>query len=110
MGSPFEETDTLPARVRRLLWEYDPETLDWHADRDLIVRRVLVHGDWEAVSWLRRRLGDDVLRRWLTEREGDVLSPRQLRFWQVVLGLPEERVDRWVEARRDTLWTGRVRP
>jgi hypothetical protein len=54
-----------PASVRSLFWEYDPGTLEWETDRDLIVRRVLSEGNWEAISWLRDRMDETALRRWI---------------------------------------------
>ncbi|MGH7966833.1 MAG: DUF6922 domain-containing protein [Candidatus Binatia bacterium] len=52
----------LPAMLRPLFWDYDFVALGWDSDRDLIVTRVLTSGDWDAVSWLRSRLGDHALR------------------------------------------------
>ena len=75
----------LPDRVKSLFQEYDPDVLDWEADRDLIIGRVLSAGDWKSIKWLRAQLGDANLRAWIEAREGDHLSSRQLRFWQLIL-------------------------
>lgn len=97
-----------PAAVRSLFWEYEPHTLNWESDRDLIVRRILSEGDWEAITWLRDRVGDATLRRWIESRSGGPLSPRQLRFWELVLDLPSDRVDTWIERRRRSVWADRA--
>ena len=107
MNAPTPTTE-LPGRVRSLFWEYDADALSWDADRDLIIRRVLAAGDWGAVTWLRSRLGDEALRAWIRGHRGGGLSPRQLRFWQLVLDLPSEEVDGWVEAARTSVWEGRT--
>jgi hypothetical protein len=86
----------LPPSLRTLFWDHDFARLTWESDRDLIVGRVLASGDWDAVQWLRRQLGTPALRDWLTRRRGAGLSPRQLRFWQVILGLPRDVVDAWL--------------
>ena len=96
-----------PPVVQSLSWEYDVTALDWDADRDLIVRRILTEGSWDAVQWLRDRMGDPALRCWIVAQDGDALSPRQLRFWELMLDLPSERVDPWVEARRNSIWGNR---
>jgi hypothetical protein len=71
----------LPGRLRPLFWDYPFGELRWTKDRDLITARVLAVGDWDAVQWLRRRLGDDGLCQWLERRRGAGLSGAHLRFW-----------------------------
>lgn len=109
MSASLDDSDAeWPAAVQSLFWEYRPGGLDWTSDRDLIIRRVLAEGNWEAITWLRKRLGPASLRRWIEARSGDILSPRQLRFWELVLDLPSDRVDEWIEARRTSIWANRT--
>jgi hypothetical protein len=89
-------TRRLPPRLRPLFWDQHFALLAWESDRDLIVGRILAAGDWEAVRWVRRRLGEAGLRTWLEHRRGAGLSPRQLRFWETVLGLPRREVNTWL--------------
>ncbi len=98
----------IPESVNAILWEYDAGTLDWTTDRDLIIGRVLSHGTWDDISWLRDRLGDDALRLWIEVHEGGGLSPRQLRFWEIIVDLPSRRVDAWVTRLRSSIWEGRA--
>lgn len=100
----------LPALLRALLWDYDFETLTWENDRDLIIGRVLASGGWDAVTWLRSRVGDRALREWIKRHQGRGLSPQQLRFWELVLGLPHRRVNAWLAAEGRQIWDQRVRP
>ena len=100
----------LPKHVQRYFWEYDAASLGWDADRDLIIRRLLAAGDWESLCWLRERLGDAALRAWILAHDGRGLSPRQLRFWQLVLDLPAAKVDAWVAERRQHVWERRTAP
>jgi hypothetical protein len=97
----------LPELLRGLFWEYDFEDLSWQEDRDLIFRRVLSSGPWESVQWLRRRAGDDAVRDWIRRHRGRSLSRRQLRFWQLILDLPPEEVDAWLEEREPDVWERR---
>ena len=52
-----ENTPTLPAFLRPILWEYEFADMSWDADRDTIVFKILSSGDWNAVRWLRSELG-----------------------------------------------------
>jgi hypothetical protein len=97
----------LPPVLRPLFWDCDFSQLDWQTHRDFIVRRVLVEGDWDAVCWLRRELGDAGLREWILQHEGRALSPQQLRFWELILDLPKDEVDRWLQADARAIWEGR---
>ena len=97
----------IPGSVSAILCEYDSDTLDWTKDRDLIIRRVLSHGAWNNISWLRDQLGDDALRGWIEAHDGGDLSPRQLRFWEIIVHLPSQSVDAWVTSRRSSIWESR---
>jgi hypothetical protein len=101
--------DRLPARVRRLFWDYAASRLSWQKDRDLIVHRILAVGDWETVQWMRARVGDEGLRDWLLEHQGRGLSPRQLRFWELILSLPHRQVTAWLADPGRQAWDGRHR-
>ncbi len=98
----------IPARIRRLFWDFDPDSIDLDRHRHQVIRRILLMGDWEAIQWLRGELGDDGLRDWFEETSGRGLDPRRLRFWGIVLGLAKEKVDHWIEATKGDPWYGRV--
>jgi hypothetical protein len=108
-NSRSAHTDKLPVSLRALFWDYDFETLTWEDDRDLITARVLASGTWEAVIWLRSRLGDRALRDWIERYQGRGLSPQQLRFWELILGLPHRQVNAWLAASRRQIWDKRAR-
>lgn len=61
MDRAAEGIDSPPV-VQALCREYDVAALDWDADRDLIDRRILTEGSWDAVQRLRGRMGDPALR------------------------------------------------
>jgi hypothetical protein len=100
----------LPARLRSLFWDHDAARLRWDRDRDLIVGRLLAVGGGDAIRWLRTRLGDADLRAWLLEHRGAGLSPRQLRFWECVLGLPRRTVTGWLKSPERAAWDRRRVP
>jgi hypothetical protein len=97
----------LPARLRPLFWDYRFGVLRWETDRELVIGRVLAHGDWNAIRWLRRRAGELVLKEWLMRRHGGGLPPEKLRYWQLILGLPRRTVDAWLRDPRRAVWDHR---
>lgn len=99
----------LPESHRPLFWDVDFDTLTWEADRDFIVGRILASGSWELVLWLRRAAGDGLIRSWIESREGRGLTPQQLRFWELVLELPNVQVNRWLAGRSSGAWEQRIR-
>ena len=94
----------LPEQLRPLFWDYVFSQLSLVKDRDLIIRRVLSNGSWDAVCWLRKRFGDRQLREWLIVHHGRGLTVRQLRFWGVLYDLPKRQVNQWVKIAQTGVW------
>jgi hypothetical protein len=99
----------LPRLLRPFFWDYVFDELSLERDRKLIVERVLTRGTWAAQRWVWENLGDEELRAWLRETSGRSLTPRQLRFWQLLLGLPEDAVDGWIAHKSQSPWFQRTR-
>ncbi len=97
----------LPKSLREYFWDYHFNQLSWERDRDLVIRRLLTDGSWDAILWLRHQIGDTALRDWIIARRGWGLSARQLRFWSLILNLPREQVDVWVKAAGSNPWGAR---
>jgi hypothetical protein len=98
----------LPPEVRSLFWEHGDRALSLDGDRDFVLGRVLSAGSWEAIRWLRAQVGEPILREYLSRTRGRLLSPRQLRLWQVLLDLPEEAVSQWIESAARQVWDRRA--
>jgi len=90
--------------MRAYFWDYPSAKLSLKTDRDLIIRRLLTNGSWDSIQWLRGQIGDAELRQWLLAHRGRGLSPRQLRFWGLMLNIPARRVDGWVKNSRNNPW------
>jgi uncharacterized protein DUF6922 len=99
----------LPRRLRPLFWDYRFATLTWEDDRELVISRVLSAGGLDAIRWLRQRAGDEGIREFLEHRHGAGLSPRKLRFWELLLKLPKRQVDAWLRDPSRQIWDQRVR-
>lgn len=97
----------LPESVMRLLWDTDPAAVTWEEHRDFLIGRVLAHGDWSAQRWLRRTAGDDVIRDWIVATRGRRLARAQIRFWQLLLDLPEPLVQGWLDLPGRRVWDER---
>ncbi len=95
-----------PPFLRPFFWDVDFCSLQWNRDRRFIVSRILSKGDDAAIRWMRKVVGERSLRTYV--REGlRVLSPRQDRYWRLVLGLsPRKRRMREGNA----AWAGRLNP
>ncbi|HEY0513183.1 MAG TPA: hypothetical protein VGH73_14845 [Thermoanaerobaculia bacterium] len=104
------EANALPAPVKALFWDVSSRSLRWDRDRELITGRVLASGPWNTVQWLRARAGDEAIRAWIEAHEGRGLSPRQLRFWQLILNIPARQVDRWLQSDGRKVWDRRTQP
>jgi hypothetical protein len=102
-----EKATPLPQSLQAFFWDFRFDQLTWEADRELVIRRLMAHGSWEVISWLRRKIGDSELRKWLIAHQGRGLSPRQLRFWSLVLSLPNRQVSAWMLTRQAEPWSQR---
>lgn len=97
----------LPEQLRPFFWDYALSQLSLTKDRDLIIRRILTNGSWDAVRWLRKTLGDQELREWLIVHHGRGLTARQLRFWGLLYDLPARQVNQWIKTAKAGVWDRR---
>jgi hypothetical protein len=97
----------LPTEVRGLLHDCDPDSVSWESRREFLIDRILSAGNWDAILWLRRTAGGDALRARILATRGRRLSPRQLRFWQLMLELPEADVTCWLAEPARAIWDRR---
>ncbi len=109
MSDIHTHPERLPAFLEPLLWDYDFVSLSWEQDRDLVIRRILQEGSWESTQWLRLKIGDDALRIWLEGHRGGRLSPRKLRYWELVLMLDSTLVNKWINSAEEGTWEMRAR-
>ncbi len=107
--SSASTSDNLPETFRPLFWDCEFTDVTWREHRDFVIRRILSDGTWDAIGWLRTRLGDAALRDWIQRHRGRGLNPQQLRFWELVLDLPSDLVDSWLDSQERRLWKERIR-
>ena len=102
-----ETTTDLPENLRSLFWDCDFSSLSWRQYSNFIIKRILERGTWDEITWLRRSAGDEAIRDWFLRKQGGGLDPMRLRFWQVILDLPEDLADEWVREAKQSIWHGR---
>jgi hypothetical protein len=101
--------EALPREILRLFWDLDASSLRWEQHQDQIIGRILASGPWDTIQWLRRRVGDPAVRDWIGRHQGRGLSAQQLRFWELILGLPRRAVDAWLQGPQRGVWDHRTR-
>ncbi len=99
-------SEGLPEPLRPLFWDCNFAVLDAVGQQDFVIGRVLASGPLDAIRWLRRRYGDDMIRDWIIRHRGRQLSSQQVRFWDAVIGLPAVDVRQWLEEPERHLWEG----
>jgi hypothetical protein len=100
--------EPIPESLRSFFWDVDFDQLSWTQSTNFITRRILQRGDWSAILWLRSKWGDAGLRDWIDSQQGAGLSPRQIRFWEVVLDLEPRKTDAWIQKAKAHPWEGRM--
>lgn len=98
----------IPEHLRQYFWEYDPERLSLDANRHTILLRLVQSGGMDAVQWLRQNVSDEEIRAMLIRRRGRGISPQRLRFWALLLELPDFQVDEWIASERSNPWNRRT--
>ena len=86
----------IPQQLGPLFWDVEFRRLRWQRDQDFIIGRVLAEGGFQHTRWLVETAGRGAIREWIVRRRGRGLSPRVLRFWEAVLGLPHRDVSTWI--------------
>ena len=81
----------IPRSLAPCFQEYDLEALDPAQHSDLLIERVLAHGDRRELRWLLSRSGRARVREWVRQFGARRLPWRRYNMWCVLLGLPPAR-------------------
>lgn len=103
-----ESVFPLPTILAPLFWDVNLSPLDTEIHRDFVLGRILSAGPLESIRWARAHYGDDAIREWIVRHEGRQLSGPRIRFWETVIGLPNERVKAWLVTPERRIWEGRA--
>jgi hypothetical protein len=98
-------TDLTP--ITRYLWDTDVSSITWERYKNFIVRRILQYGDFQSWRWLHAQLSDKELRDWIVAHNARGLTPRQIRYWSLILDIETTLADSWVKVAKNTIWEQR---
>ena len=98
----------LPASLRPLFWDCDFDDLRLGQHRDFVIARVLTHGRWEDIQWMRQTVGDPALKEWFAARHGRGFEPRHVRFYQLLFRIPEHEASELLASPERHIWDTRT--
>lgn len=81
----------LPDLLRPLFWDAEWKNVDFDHNLDFIVERVLSLGNEEQLSWLRKNIPCETIRRVVMKSRR--ISRKTARCWQNYFGLKEEEME-----------------
>lgn len=81
---------TLPRFLSKLFWDVDFEHLSLTKHRNFVLRRVLDHGDPEAIAWMRQTFSPEEIRSSLKKYRG--FSRKSANFWALVYDIGKDSV------------------
>ena len=109
MHSRKMKDNQLPQYLHRFFWEYDPDALETDRHADLIMDRIMERGSWRAMQWLCTAYSGAMIARFLSKKGWRLLPPREVNYWALVSGMPEEEKKRVVQKaiQPDAVWSQR---
>ncbi len=77
--------NTLPKKFSPLFWDTYRSDIDLEEHAPFVMERILEHGTWESVLWLREYYGDEAIKQYILKRGYKVLSSKTLNYWKNTL-------------------------
>lgn len=81
---------SVPAELRWLFWELDPDRVDLDVDAGYVLARVLEHGGLAEVRCTIAHYGLEAIHRYLRDVGHSELSDRTIMFWRAVFAAEDE--------------------
>ncbi|OHB78749.1 MAG: hypothetical protein A2Z25_11810 [Planctomycetes bacterium RBG_16_55_9] len=113
MSKPNDDIEIhVPEFLRPLFWEYNVRQMDVRKHADAIMDRIMERGTWDAMCWLRKVYDSDQIVSYLKRRGMRVLPPREMNYWALVSGVPQDQRTAWMQEARKPLnvWKDRFTP
>lgn len=73
----------LPDGADQLFWDVAPESIDLERHQNYVIERVMTHGTWTAMWWLRETYPQATLATFIRER-GHRLPAREAAYWALI--------------------------
>lgn len=80
----------LPEFLKKYFWDVEFEKIALKKRRVYVLRRILEHGDEEAVSWMWKNFKKSEIKNVLSNYRG--YSQKSANFWALLLNVPSEEV------------------
>ncbi|HLC17348.1 MAG TPA: hypothetical protein VJL89_14105 [Thermodesulfovibrionia bacterium] len=109
MAEQSDTKKTIPEFLYPLFWEYNPKEMDIIQHSDTIMGRIMEHGTWQAMCWLRVTYKAEQIVSFLERRGKRVLPLRELNYWALVSGVSEEKRKKWLKEAKEQLHVWRKR-
>ena len=95
----------VPGDHAQILWDVDEASISLDGHAEFLITRVLASGSLAQVDWLRRHYGDKRIRDALVAPGGvRHLSARDVQFWFLILGIPQDLADRTIDEKLASPW------
>jgi hypothetical protein len=91
-----------------LFWDTRTGSLDLVRDHEFVCGRLLQEGGLAEVKFLRSQYGDAGIRSWMLRHQARGMDASRIRFWQLLLKLPERVVSPWLRRARRGDWPRRA--
>lgn len=82
--------EKLPGFLEKYFWDVEFEKIDLEKRRIYVLRRILEHGDGEAIRWMWENFTDSEIKHILYNYRD--LSFKSANFWAVIVGVKKEDV------------------
>lgn len=80
----------LPKFLEKYFWDVEFKEIDLRKRRVFVLKRILEHGDEQAVVWMWKNFKKTEIRNLLTNYRG--YSLKSANFWAFLLDIPKEEV------------------
>jgi len=93
----------IPSTLIPYFQEYDFEALNPESDSNLIIGRVLEHGNRAELRWLFETYTKERVREFLRENGFRSLTRRSFNFWKLILRVGSYKQPSWLKT-RSPIW------
>lgn len=82
-----------PQSVKAVLWSYDLKTIEVQRDKKIIISQVLNFGSEEAIKWLFKQYGFEVVEQVANTIPLFQWNKKSLSLWKIILSInPKKRI------------------
>lgn len=106
---PRKSNKPIPEQLNGLFWDYDPESIDIVAHRDLIIGRIAETGSWDSMKWLLKTYSKKQILSYLNNKGKQTLPLRELNYWLLMTGVSSEVREQILDEASDSnhVWKNR---